>query len=69
MPKQDYIPLFITFFLEITNGSKLCLPIQLEPIGFRLTWEMICAAKKDEKEMALDNCHFLLPKNYCKDIP
>ena len=51
MPKQDYIPLFITFFLEITNGSKLCLPIQLEPIGFRLTWEMICAAKKDEKEM------------------
>jgi hypothetical protein len=54
---------------------------------------MICAAKKDEKEMfaqlvqnatevknlpddsiiskhiALDNCHFLLPNNYCKDIP
>ena len=27
------------------------LPIRLEPIGFRLTWEMICAAKNDEKKM------------------
>jgi hypothetical protein len=36
---------------KITNGSKLCLPIRLEPIGFRLTWEIICAAKNDEKEM------------------
>ena len=51
MPKQDYIPLLITFFQEITNGGKLCLPLQLEPIGFRLTWEMICAAKNDEKEV------------------
>ena len=51
MPKQDYIPKLITFFQEITNGSKLYLPIRLEPIGFRLTWEMICAAKNDEKEM------------------
>jgi hypothetical protein len=51
MPKQDYIPKLITFFQEITNGSKLCLPLRLEPIGFRLTWEMICAAKNDEKEM------------------
>ena len=41
----------ITFFQEKTNGSKLCLPIRLEPIGFRLTWEMICAAKNNEKEM------------------
>jgi hypothetical protein len=51
MPNQDYIPLLITFFQEITNGGKLCLPLRLEPIGFRLTWEMICAAKNDEKEM------------------
>jgi hypothetical protein len=51
MSKQDYIPLLITFFQEITNGGKLCLPIRLEPIAFRLTWEMICAAKNDEKEM------------------
>jgi hypothetical protein len=41
-----------TFPLEIVaNGRKLCLPLRLEPIGFRLTWEMICAAKNDEKEM------------------
>ena len=51
MPKQDSIPLLITFFQKITNGGKLCLPIRLEPIGFRLTWEIICAAKNDEKEM------------------
>ena len=51
MSKQDYIPLLINFFQEITNGGKLCLPLRLEPIGFRLTWEMICAAKNDEREM------------------
>jgi hypothetical protein len=51
MPNQDYIPLLITFFQEITNGGKLCLPLRLEPTEFRLTWEMICAAKNDEKEM------------------
>jgi len=51
MAKQEYIPLLITFFQEITNRSKLCLPIRLEPIGFRLTWEMICAAKNDDKEI------------------
>jgi ankyrin repeat protein len=51
MDKQEYIPLLITFFQEITNGGKLCLPLRLEPIGFRLTWEMICAAKNDEKEV------------------
>ena len=51
MAKGEYIPLLITFFQEITNGRKLCLPLRLEPIGFRLTWEMICAAKNDEKEM------------------
>jgi hypothetical protein len=51
MDKQEYIPLLITFFQEITNGGKLCLPLRLEPIGFRLTWEMMCAAKNDEREM------------------
>jgi hypothetical protein len=51
MDKQYYIPSLINFFQEITNGGKLCLPLRLEPIGFRLTWEMICAAKNDEKEM------------------
>jgi hypothetical protein len=51
MPNQDYIPLLITFFQEITNGGKLCLPPRLQPIGFRLTWEMICAANNGEKEM------------------
>ena len=73
MPKQDYIPLLITFFLEITNGSKLCLPIQLELIGFRLTWEMICAAKKDEKEkfaQLVQNATEVknLPDNFIKSI-
>jgi len=29
----------------------LCLPIRLEPTGFRLTWEMICAVKNDEEEI------------------
>jgi hypothetical protein len=51
MPKQDYIPWLITFFQEITNGGKSCLPLRVEPIEFRLTWEIICAAKNDEKEM------------------
>jgi hypothetical protein len=51
MDKQYYIPSLINFFQEITNGGKLYLPLRLEPIGFRLTWEMICAAKNDEKEM------------------
>jgi hypothetical protein len=37
--------LLITFFQEIAYGRKLCLPLRLEPIGFQLTWEMICAAK------------------------
>jgi hypothetical protein len=46
MDKQDYIPLLITFFQEITNGGKLCLPLRLEPTEFRLTWEMICAGVK-----------------------
>jgi hypothetical protein len=37
MPNQDYIPLLITFFQEITKGGKLCLPPRLQPISIRST--------------------------------